>query len=169
MVILFSQKFMKQVSFLNSIFSPKYHLTFVMSTIAEQNLVLIFLIRITAWKVSVFGVFLVRIFPHLDWIRRDTPNLSVFCQNSGKYGPEKLGTRPLFTQWVLLTYLKWFDHLRDCSINTVLFSFQITSKFLFQFYWIPHQHYSIDKNMLQYFLQFIISKIALKLSGNIGV
>ena len=23
-----------------------------------------------AWKVSVFGVFLVRIFPHLDWIRR---------------------------------------------------------------------------------------------------
>ena len=25
----------------------------------------------TAWKVSVFGVFLVRIFPHSDWIRRD--------------------------------------------------------------------------------------------------
>ena len=31
-----------------------------------------FLIAITytAWKVSVFGVFLVRIFPHSDWIRR---------------------------------------------------------------------------------------------------
>ena len=26
----------------------------------------------TAWKVSVFGVFLVRIFPHFDWILRDT-------------------------------------------------------------------------------------------------
>ena len=26
----------------------------------------------TAWKVSVFGVILARIFPHLDWIRRDT-------------------------------------------------------------------------------------------------
>ena len=26
----------------------------------------------TAWKVSVFGVILVRIFPHSDWIRRDT-------------------------------------------------------------------------------------------------
>ena len=26
----------------------------------------------TAWKVSVYGVFLVRIFPHSDWIRRDT-------------------------------------------------------------------------------------------------
>ena len=27
---------------------------------------------VTAWKVYVFGVFLVRIFPHFDWIRRDT-------------------------------------------------------------------------------------------------
>ena len=33
--------------------------------------------------------FRVRIFPHLDWIRRDTPHLSVFCPNAGKYGPEK--------------------------------------------------------------------------------
>ena len=33
--------------------------------------------------------FLVRIFPHLDWIRRDTPYLSVFSPNAGKYGPEK--------------------------------------------------------------------------------
>ena len=43
-----------------------------------------------AWKVSVFGVFLVRIFPHLDCIRRDTKHLSVFGPNVGKYGPEKL-------------------------------------------------------------------------------
>ena len=68
----------------------------------------------TAWKVSVFGIFLVRIFPHLDWIwrdtlypvfiwteygeilcirysdwiRRDSPYLSVFSPNAGKYGPE---------------------------------------------------------------------------------
>ena len=26
----------------------------------------------TAWEVFVFGVFLVRIFPHSDWIQRDT-------------------------------------------------------------------------------------------------
>ena len=26
----------------------------------------------TAWKVSIFGVSLVRIFPHSDWIQRDT-------------------------------------------------------------------------------------------------
>ena len=33
--------------------------------------------------------FLVRIFPHSDWIRRDTEYLSVFSPNAGKYGPEK--------------------------------------------------------------------------------
>ena len=39
--------------------------------------------------------FLVRFFPHSDWIRRDTPYLSVFSPNAEKYGPEKtsyLGT-----------------------------------------------------------------------------
>ena len=31
---------------------------------------------------------LVGIFPHSDWIRRDTPYLSVFSPNVGKYGPQ---------------------------------------------------------------------------------
>ena len=36
-------------------------------------------ITITTWKVPVFGVILVRIFPHLDWIRtRITPNTDTF-------------------------------------------------------------------------------------------
>ena len=34
-------------------------------------------------------VFLGRIFPHLDWIRRNTSYLSVFSPNAGKDGPEK--------------------------------------------------------------------------------
>ena len=33
--------------------------------------------------------FLVCIFPHSDWIRRDTKDLSVFSPNAGKYGPGK--------------------------------------------------------------------------------
>ena len=33
-------------------------------------------------------LFLVRIFPHLDWIRRDTKYLSVFSPNVGIYRPE---------------------------------------------------------------------------------
>ena len=52
----------------------------------------------TAWKVSVLGVFLVRTFPHLEWIWRDTPYLSIFSPNVEKYGPEKLRIRTLFTQ-----------------------------------------------------------------------
>ena len=42
----------------------------------------------TPWKMSVFGLILFCIFPHLDWIRRDTPYLSVFSPNGGKYEPE---------------------------------------------------------------------------------
>ena len=53
----------------------------------------------TAWKVSLFGVFLVRIFPHSDWILRDTEYFFVFSPNAGKYGPEKFRIRTLFTQW----------------------------------------------------------------------
>ena len=51
-----------------------------------------------AWKLVVFGVFLIRIFPHWDWIRRDNPFLPVFSPNAGKYRPEKLQIPPLFTQ-----------------------------------------------------------------------
>ena len=32
---------------------------------------------------------LVRIFSHSNWIRRDTPYLSIFSPNAGKEGPEK--------------------------------------------------------------------------------
>ena len=46
------------------------------------------LIPYTAWKVSIFGVILVRIFPHLDWIRRDTQYLSVLSPNVGKCRPD---------------------------------------------------------------------------------
>ena len=55
----------------------------------------------TAWKVSVFGVFLVCIFPHSDWIWRDREYLSIFSSNPEKYGPEKLQIRILLAQWKL--------------------------------------------------------------------
>ena len=51
-----------------------------------------------------FGVFLVSIFPHSDWIRRFTPHISVFSQNAGKCRPEKLRIRILFTQCVSLCW-----------------------------------------------------------------
>ena len=52
----------------------------------------------TAWKMYVFGVFLVCFFHHSDWIRRHTPYLSVFSPNTWIYGPENLRIRTLFTQ-----------------------------------------------------------------------
>ena len=36
-------------------------------------------------------------FLHSDWIRRDTPYLSLFSPNAGKYGPENFRTPTLFT------------------------------------------------------------------------
>ena len=50
------------------------------------------------WKVSLFGVILVRIFQHSDWIRRDTSCLSIFSPIGGKCGPGKLRIWTLFTQ-----------------------------------------------------------------------
>ena len=47
----------------------------------------------TAWKMSVFGVFLVRIFPHSDWIRRDTLSISPYSvwmrKNTDQKNPEE--------------------------------------------------------------------------------
>ena len=68
--------------------------------------------------------FLVRIFPQLDWIRRDTPlqrdtpYLSVFSPNAGKYGPEKLRTWTLFTQCLLPIW--WVKVFSELPIQTEL-------------------------------------------------
>ena len=51
-----------------------------------------------AKKVSIFRVLLVRIFWHLEWIGRDTPYLSEFGLNAGKYVPEKQRIWALFRQ-----------------------------------------------------------------------
>ena len=47
--------------------------------------------------------FLVRTFPHSDWITRFTKYISIFSPNSGKYGPEKIPMRTLFTQCLFLS------------------------------------------------------------------
>ena len=76
--------------------------------------------------------FLIRIFPHSDWIRRDNPYLSVFRPNAGKYGPEKT------------PYLAEFDAVRvyrpeNCIINLIIVAVHemITSLLL----WARLQHY----------------------------
>ena len=71
------------------------------------------LIITTAWKVSVFGVFLVRIFPHLDWIRRDTPYLRKKC------GPEKLQIRTLCTQFtsIITVHFITLHHFNEYAVE----------------------------------------------------
>ena len=67
-----------------------------------RNNVIWLLIKIsTVWEVPIFDIFLVRIFPHSDWIQRDTPSsLRIQSEpNAAKYGPEKLRKRTFFTQW----------------------------------------------------------------------
>ena len=54
----------------------------------------------TTRKVSVFRVFLVLIFPHLEWIPRDALYLSVFGPNAEKCRLEKLWIRTIFSRSV---------------------------------------------------------------------
>ena len=53
--------------------------------------------RNNAWKVSVFGIFMVHFFPHSGWIR---------SLNAGKYGPEKLRIQTFFTRGYQLKKMK---------------------------------------------------------------
>ena len=55
----------------------------------------------TAQNVSVFENFLVRIFPHSDWIQKDSPYFCIFSPHVGKYRPEELRVRTLSTQCYL--------------------------------------------------------------------
>ena len=93
---------------MNLLFQAKfYNLLMWMRKIKRERLYLS-----TAWKVSVFEVFLVPIFPHLNWIRIDTPYLFKFSPIAGKYGPEKLRIRTFFTQWRIQN-LRYFSIKRS--------------------------------------------------------
>ena len=56
---------------------------------------------------SVFGVFLVCIFSHLDWIQRDTSYLSILSPNARKDTSEELRTWTSFTKWFIDTVKKF--------------------------------------------------------------
>ena len=50
---------------------------------------------------SIFRNFLVHIFPHSSWIRRDIPYLSVFTPNTERNGPENFRIQTLLIQCYL--------------------------------------------------------------------
>ena len=75
----------------------------------------------TAWKVFVFGVILVRIFLHSNWIRSDTSYLSVFSPNMRKCGPVQLRIRTLFTDTVYVA--QWYSTLYVVRCNNIMVSY----------------------------------------------
>ena len=81
-----------------------------------------FLLLTTAWKVSVFGVFLVGIFPHSDWIQRDISYLSVFSLNAEKYGIEKLRIETLYIEDKVYFSDQAFDFtlIKDAKLSNIL-------------------------------------------------
>ena len=94
-----------------------------------------FHLQVTVWKVFVFGVFLVRIFPHSDWIQRDTEYLSLLSLKARKCRSKKLRTWTLFMQWVFLISVLFFEKF---ALVKVEFLNQIRAKI--QFYLITYLH-----------------------------
>ena len=91
----------------------------------------------TAWIVSVFGIFLVRIFPHSDWIWKDSPYLSIFSPNAGNKGPENSEcghfSRSTTSQYIFTQSIKILDEFQadsQCLINTEI----VLMYFLFALY-----------------------------------
>ena len=71
---VFKSMFKQTRSYISNVYSFQ-----VLSNSGESSLIN------TAWKVSVFGVFQVRIFSHSDWIRRDNQYLSIFGLNMERF------------------------------------------------------------------------------------
>ena len=102
------------------------------------------------WKVSVFGAFMVRIFSDLDWIRRHTEYVPVFSPNAGKFWPEKLWIRTLFTECYL--YLKIFCLLFFFLLQALndLFLY-IVNRIIYFFKKNENPLWSLEKIMERYY------------------
>ena len=66
---------------------------------------------------SLFVVILAWVFPHSDWIRRNTEYLSVFSPNVGKFGPYQLRIRTPLTQCTLLLLVFKIVESLQCILN----------------------------------------------------
>ena len=82
-------------------------------------------------EMSVFRVFLVRIFPHSDWIRRDTEYIFVFSPNAGKYGPEQRPIRKLFTYPSVFSLNAWKYRPEKLRVRTLFTQFTLCKKFIY--------------------------------------
>ena len=107
--------------------------------------------------------FLVRIFPHSDWIRKDTSYLSVFSPNAGKYGPEKTPYLDTFHA-MKLCVLQSCDHIINTLKNEEINAKCISTYDLSPFYTkLPHNNLLDVLFQLNDFLFKEVTKLSLKL------
>ena len=103
-----------------------------------------------------FGVFLVLIFPHFDWILRFTPHIFVFSPSAEKCRTDKLWTRILFTQCVSLRWnCKHTDSLD--SNSSFIFIWIEISKSWHEALTRSSKKDGIEENMIKINLVFLIS------------
>ena len=101
----------------------------------------------TAWKVSVFGVFLVRIFPNSDWIQEDTLHLSVLSPNARKYGPEKLRIQALFTKYKPSNFFSRIKCLKKLLNESTNAPPQFFTKFILAIFWFKQNLLELKQNL----------------------
>ena len=100
---------------------------------------------------SVFGVIRVRIFPHSDWIRRDTPYLSVFSrmrenadQNNFKYG-HFLRSEQVAVMTSSISFFKLYELILECIfLNCVSRIVYLRYTFFHDFFIYWHHFKSIQ-------------------------
>ena len=76
-------------------------------------------------KVSVFGIILVRIFSHLDWIQRDTKHLSVFSLNT-----KNTDQKNSDTVWYAHVYINFVCVLKSFNFFLIIKSFPFVIRFI---------------------------------------
>ena len=92
---------------------------------------------------SVFRVFLVRIFPNSNWIGRFIGLISVFSPNAGKHGLEKLLIQTLFTQCcfiiqIFVVIINWNIHVTTHIYikSRVTLTYAILEQLMFSSLWL---------------------------------
>ena len=113
----------------------QYQITIISSLLVWKNVSFVeyqiqYSARFTAWKVSVFGVILVWIFMHLDWIRRywtrRTPTTDTLyavvvwlirCWENGNFSKTDLNIQILFNLVGILWCKSELQNSDSCSID----------------------------------------------------
>ena len=111
-----SSKFLRHKCWLFS-----FHKAYITNTFTIKHFTGCFQTVSTGWKVSIFGVILVRIFPHSDCVWRDTP-CSVWMRkytdhNNYEYG-HVLGSVVILANFHYIDILKYQEFWKVCHCNT---------------------------------------------------